>query len=120
LFWTSITPTLSTGGKAIITSTPNSDEDQFALIWKGANKTEDEYGNKTEVGVNGFRAYKSHWSEQPGRDQKWADDIKAQLGEDKFRREICCLHGTSTVTVKHKTGRIETLTIEDLTKLLSS
>jgi hypothetical protein len=32
-FWTSITPTLSTGGKAIITSTPNSDEDQFALIW---------------------------------------------------------------------------------------
>ena len=29
-FWTSITPTLATGGKAIITSTPNSDEDQFA------------------------------------------------------------------------------------------
>ena len=33
-FWTSISPTLATGGKAIITSTPNSDEDQFALIWK--------------------------------------------------------------------------------------
>jgi hypothetical protein len=87
-FWTSITPTLSTGGKAIITSTPNSDEDQFALIWKQANKTEDAYGNKTELGVNGFKAYQSHWSEQPGRDQKWADEIKAQLGEDKFRREI--------------------------------
>jgi hypothetical protein len=43
-FWTSITPTLSTGGKAIITSTPNSDEDQFAYIWKGANKIEDEFG----------------------------------------------------------------------------
>ena len=26
-FWTSISPTLATGGKAIITSTPNSDED---------------------------------------------------------------------------------------------
>jgi len=38
-FWTSISPTLATGGKAIITSTPNSDEDQFALLWKGANKT---------------------------------------------------------------------------------
>jgi hypothetical protein len=37
-FWTSISPTLATGGKAIITSTPNSDEDQFALLWKGANK----------------------------------------------------------------------------------
>ena len=41
-FWTSISPTLATGGKAIITSTPNSDEDQFALLWKGANRCEDE------------------------------------------------------------------------------
>ena len=36
-FWASITPTLATGGKCIITSTPNSDEDQFAQIWRGAN-----------------------------------------------------------------------------------
>ena len=89
-FWTSITPTLSTGGKAIITSTPNSDEDQFALIWKGANKTEDDYGNKTPLGINGFKAFRSHWSEQPERDQKWADEIKSQLGEDRFKREIEC------------------------------
>lgn len=89
-FWTAITPTLSTGGKCIITSTPNSDEDQFALIWKGANKTQDEYGNDTELGVNGFKAYKAHWSEQPGRDEKWATEMKAQLGEDRFRREIGC------------------------------
>jgi hypothetical protein len=89
-FWTSITPTLATGGKAIITSTPNSDEDQFAFIWKGANKTEDEFGNTTELGVNGFKAYRASWDEQPGRDQKWADEMKAQLGEDRFRREIGC------------------------------
>jgi len=89
-FWTSITPTLSTGGKAIITSTPNSDEDQFAFIWKGANKTEDEFGNTTELGVNGFKSYRAYWDEQPGRDQKWADEMQAQLGEDKFRREIGC------------------------------
>jgi hypothetical protein len=89
-FWTSITPTLSTGGKAIITSTPNSDEDQFAFIWKGANKTEDEYGNKTELGINGFRAYRAYWDEHPDRDEKWAEEMKAQLGEDRFRREIGC------------------------------
>ena len=89
-FWTAITPTLSTGGKAIITSTPNSDEDQFAFIWKGANKTEDEFGNTTELGVNGFKAYRASWDEQPGRDQKWADEMKAQLGEDRFNREIGC------------------------------
>lgn len=89
-FWTSITPTLATGGKAIITSTPNSDEDQFALIWKQANKTEDEFGNKTELGVNGFKSYRAYWQEHPERDQEWADKIKAQLGEDRFRREIGC------------------------------
>ena len=32
-FWTSLFPTLSTGGKCIITSTPNTDEDKFATIW---------------------------------------------------------------------------------------
>jgi hypothetical protein len=89
-FWTAITPTLSTGGKAIITSTPNSDEDQFALIWKGANKTEDEFGNTTELGINGFRAYRAFWNEQPGRDEQWAKEIKSQLGEDRFNREIGC------------------------------
>lgn len=89
-FWTAITPTLSTGGKAIITSTPNSDEDQFALIWKGANKTEDEFGNTTELGVNGFKSYRAYWHEQPGRDEKWAEEMKAQLGEDRFNREIGC------------------------------
>ena len=89
-FWTSISPTLATGGKAIITSTPNSDEDQFALLWKGALKTEDAYGNATEVGINGFKAYRSYWNEHPDRDEKWADEQRAQLGEDRFRREMGC------------------------------
>jgi hypothetical protein len=88
LFWTSITPTLATGGKAIITSTPNSDEDQFALIWKGANKCEDAYGNATDVGVNGFKAFKADWRRHPERDQIWADKMRAQLGDDRFRREM--------------------------------
>ena len=89
-FWTSISPTLATGGKAIITSTPNSDEDQFALLWKGANKCEDAYGNPTKVGVNGFKAYRSFWNEHPDRDEKWAEEQRAQLGEDRFRREMGC------------------------------
>lgn len=89
-FWTSITPTLSTGGKAIITSTPNSDEDQFSLIWKMANKTEDEFGNQTEVGVNGFKAYRAYWHEHPERDERWAIEMRAQLGTERFRREMDC------------------------------
>jgi hypothetical protein len=89
-FWTAITPTLSTGGKCIITSTPNSDEDQFAQIWRQANNCFDEYGNETPLGKNGFRAYRSHWQEHPDRDEKWAEQMQAQLGEERFRREICC------------------------------
>jgi hypothetical protein len=89
-FWTSISPTLATGGKAIITSTPNSDEDQFALLWKGANRCEDEYGNPTEVGQNGFRAFRSFWNEHPERDETWAAQQRAALGVDRFRREMDC------------------------------
>ena len=89
-FWTSISPTLATGGKAIITSTPNSDEDQFALLWKGANRMEDEYGNPTEVGQNGFRAYRSFWNEHPDRDEAWAQQQRAALGVERFRREMEC------------------------------
>ena len=89
-FWTSISPTLATGGKAIITSTPNSDEDQFAFLWKGANKTEDEHGNPTELGMNGFRAFRSYWREHPDRGDRWGSEQLAQLGEERFRREIDC------------------------------
>jgi len=89
-FWTSISPTLATGGKCIITSTPNSDEDQFAVLWKGANKLEDEHGNPTEIGINGFKAFRSYWNEHPDRDDKWAEEQRAQLGDDRFRREMDC------------------------------
>jgi hypothetical protein len=89
-FWTSITPTLATGGKCIITSTPNSDEDQFAQIWSSANKCFDEHGNETELGINGFKAFRSAWQEHPDRDDKWAAQMRAQLGEDRFRREMEC------------------------------
>ncbi len=86
-FWTSIRPTLATGGSAIITSTPNSDEDQFALLWKGANKTEDEFGNETELGQNGFKAYEADWRRHPERDEKWESEERAAIGDERFRRE---------------------------------
>ena len=89
-FWTSISPTLATGGKAIITSTPNSDEDKFAELWKGANKTQDEHGNETVLGINGFKAYRAYWNEHPERDEKWASEQRAQLGDERFRREMDC------------------------------
>ena len=89
-FWVSISPTLSTGGKAIITSTPSSDEDQFATIWKQANKCTDEWGNTTAVGINGFRAFRSYWHEHPDRDDAWKQAEMGRIGEERFRREMDC------------------------------
>lgn len=86
-FWTSISPTLSTGGKCIMTSTPNSDEDQFADIWREANKTTDEFGNDTGIGKNGFFAYKADWRQHPERDDAWAEAERSRIGIEKFRRE---------------------------------
>jgi hypothetical protein len=60
------------------------------LIWKQANKCEDEFGNTTELGINGFKAYRAYWQEHPERDEKWAEQMRAQLGDDRFRREIGC------------------------------
>ena len=88
--WTAISPTLATGGKCIITSTPNSDEDQFADIWKQANKKIDEYGNLTTLGRNGFSPFMALWNEHPDRDAKWAEEERSKIGDERFRREHQC------------------------------
>lgn len=100
-FWTSIQPVLSTGGSCIITSTPKSDEDQFAQIWKGAIDNTDEYGNKTAngVGKNGFFAIAVPWTSHPERDEEWAKPFKESLGEARFRQEFCCEFVTDDETL---------------------
>jgi len=91
-FWTSISPTLSTGGKCIITSTPSSDEDQFAQIWLAANITTDEYGMTIPggLGINGFKPLLATWDQHPDRDAEWAKQEEAKIGKERFRRENNC------------------------------
>jgi hypothetical protein len=89
-FWTSLSPTLSTGGKCIMTSTPNSDEDTFAGIWNQATKTVDEYGNPSDVGINGFKGYMATWDQHPDRTEEWAMEERSRIGEERFRREHDC------------------------------
>lgn len=83
--WTSIAPTLSTGGSCIITSTPNNSDDLFAQIWRTAN---DNGGERP--GTNDFMPYTIAWDEVPGRDAEFKAKMIAQLGEPKFRREYEC------------------------------
>jgi hypothetical protein len=117
-FWTSISPTLSTGGKAIITSTPNSDEDQFWQLWLEANKTVDEFGNETGIGRNGFKAFTALWSEHPDRDQKWADDELGRIGTEKFSREHLCLAQTTLIDLLDSAGNNISMSISELFNLV--
>jgi hypothetical protein len=91
-FWTSISPTLATGGKAIITSTPNSDEDTFANIWKESKDSFDEFGNERldGLGRNGFHGFRAEWHEHPERDEQWKKNELGRIGEERFRREYGC------------------------------
>jgi hypothetical protein len=91
-FWTSISPTLATGGRAIITSTPNSDEDEFAIIWKESQNQFDEYGDVRAdgLGMNGFHSFRAEWHEHPDRDEEWRKVEMGRIGEERFRREYGC------------------------------
>lgn len=89
-FWTSISPALSTGGKCIITSTPNVDDDQFAEIWFGSQRNIDQNGLVTQVGSNGFCGYMATWEAHPERDQEWAKAEQEKISEELFRREHLC------------------------------
>ena len=92
-FWSSLRPTLAAGGKCIITSTPNQDDDQFAQIWNQANNLVDPDGMLREegsVGSNGFKAIKVIWDRHPDRDEEWAERERSAIGEEDFRREHMC------------------------------
>ena len=91
-FWTSLVPTLDTGGKVFITSTPNSDEDTFATVWHGAIDNYDEYGNTLpgNVGKNGFRSYLATWDKKPDRPDDFEERQRELLGDETFDREHNC------------------------------
>lgn len=112
-FWSAMAPTLATGGKCIITSTPMSDEDKFAELWYGATKTIDEAGLDIEdgIGINGFKSFSAHYSDVPGRDEVWAQKERAKIGEEKFQREYECAFAgeestlISGITLHRLTGK---------------
>lgn len=78
-FWTSIRPTLSTGGKSIIASTPNGDDNLYAELWRGAS-----------AGTNAFNALFVPWDSVPGRDDEFRKKEIAIIGPEKFAQEYEC------------------------------
>jgi hypothetical protein len=97
-FFTSTYPTIMAGEttKVLLTSTPLG----YNHFWK--------YWNDAQEGRNGFVALQIPYWEIPGRDEKWAADQKAILGELKFNQEVLCtfLGSSNTLIAADTIGRL--------------
>lgn len=74
--WTSLAPTLSTGGACSIVSTPNGDQELFATLWTGA-----------EFDTNGFFPITAPWDAHPDRDETFKKMMINKIGEEKWLQE---------------------------------
>ena len=79
-FFASVYPTISSGQstKVLIVSTPKG-MNHFYRIWHDAERGKNEYV-PTDV----------HWSEVPGRDEKWKAQTIANTSEQQFKVEFEC------------------------------
>lgn len=103
-FFSSVYPTISSGKstKVIIVSTPRG-MNHFYKLWHDAERNKNEYV-PTEV----------HWSEVPGRDQKWREQTIANTSEQQFRVEFECLGGETLIEIQDNNGSISKLSMGDL------
>ena len=92
-FFSSVYPTISSGKstKVVIISTPNG-MNLFYKLWSDA-----------ENEINSYVPIEVHWSEVPGRDEKWKKETIANTSEEQFSREFECNFLGSTNTLIHPT-----------------
>ena len=79
-FFSSVYPTISSGKttKVIIVSTPHG-MNMFYKLWTDAEEER-----------NGYIPIEVHWSEVPGRDDKWKKETIANTSESQFNTEFEC------------------------------
>lgn len=82
--WVSSQSTLSTGGSAIILSTPNGVGGFFHKMW-----------TESENGTNGFNFIRLPWQVHPERDQTWRDEQDKLLGKKDAAQECDCSFNSS-------------------------
>jgi len=79
-FFNSVFPTISSGEttKVLITSTPNG-LNLFYKLWADS-----------EAGRNSYHRIDVHWSQVPGRDHAWKEEMIRNTSEEQFRQEFEC------------------------------
>jgi hypothetical protein len=78
--WTSLAPTLSTGGKCIISSTPNGDKELFSTLWREAQVG----------GIGAFYPIFAPWNRHPDRGPEFEIEFRRQVGDLMFEQEYAC------------------------------
>jgi hypothetical protein len=86
--WTGIYPTISTGGRVIILSTPNGAGGQYYQLYSQA-----------EAGLNEFNAIKLPWDCHPERDQEWFDKTTGNMSQKQIAQEYLCDFAASGETL---------------------
>ena len=88
-FFTSVYPTISAGTttKILLSSTPLG----YNHFWR--------FWNDAQEGNNDFVPLFIPYNRIPGRDEKWAEEQKRQLGELKFNQEVLCTFLGSSLTL---------------------
>jgi len=104
-FFASVYPTISSGKstKVIIVSTPKG-MNHFYRMWHDAERRK-----------NDFIATEVHWSEVPGRDEKWKEQTIANTSEEQFRAEHLCEFLGSIGTLINP-SKLKTLVYDDPVK----
>lgn len=77
--WTGIYPTISTGGRVIILSTPNGVGGQYHKLYVDA-----------EAGLNEFNPINLPWSVHPERDNEWFEKTTKNLNKRQIAQEYLC------------------------------
>ncbi len=77
--WTGLYPTLSTGGRAIVLSTPNGVGGQYYDLWRQA-----------ESGENIFNPIKLPWSVHPDRGEEWFKEETKNMSPKQIAQELMC------------------------------
>lgn len=122
-FWGAVAPTLAgSGGSCIISSTPNTEYDQFASIWFASQKFVQDDGvvlPEDGVGINGFKGISVTWDKHPKRNKAWAEREEKALGSSRFRREYNCEFVTYQETLINsvKLSDIKTRTVREASEL---
>ena len=99
--WTGLRPTLSTGGRAIIFSTPKG-KNFFYQLWTNADTGQYEENKVglhcTSIGKNGFHGIKLPWTVHPEHDDKWFEEESKPMDARGIAQELLCSFEGSSLT----------------------